>query len=54
MQQTQKGKNKEVSMANSEKLNKHIQNMAREGSKQASHNEKGQVRLGPSPLIGST
>lgn len=33
MQRTQKGKNKEVSMANSEKLNKHIQNTAREGSK---------------------
>lgn len=37
MQQTQKGTNKEVSMANSEKLNKHIQNTAHEGSKQTSH-----------------
>lgn len=35
MQQTQKGKNKEVSMANSEKLNKHIQNRAHEGNKHA-------------------
>lgn len=35
MQQAPKEKNKEVSMANSEKLNKHIQNTAHEGSKHA-------------------
>lgn len=40
MQQIQKGNHKEVSMANSEKLNKHIQNTAHEGSKHASNTMK--------------
>lgn len=54
MQQAPKEKNKEVSMANSEKLNKHIQNSPRGKQTRTKYNEEGKVRLGSSPLIGNT
>jgi len=52
MQQTQK--NKEVSMASSEKLSKHSKHSPRGKQTCTKYNKKGKVRLRPSPLIGNT